>query len=301
MVPPNFFIIGAPKCGTTALAQYLSEHPNVVISVPKEPQYFDFDLAKPIQPTLEEYLGYFSKAQPGIHTAVGEASTSHLFSKRAVPEILKFDPEAKFIVMLRNPVDLVYSWHSEIFANGTEDVWDFEKAWRLEKDRARGKHLPPFCIEKDRLRYSEIGKLGEQMERLLSLVRREKLLVIIYDDFVAKTPEIYQETLKFLGVHSEDRKEFPRINESKTLRWPWIQKYLVLMATVVWKTKMRLGVKFSSGILSRMILSNRIFKSRPPLREEFRAELDEFFRTDVEKLGKLLGRDFSYWLSPSRK
>lgn len=301
MVPPNFFIIGAMKCGTTALAQYLSEHPNVSISVPKEPQYFDFDLTKPIQPTLEEYLGYFSNAKPGVHLAVGEASTSHLFSKRAVPEILKFNPEARFIVMLRNPVDLVYSWHSEIFANGTEDVGDFEKAWRLEKDRTQGKHLPPFCIEKDRLRYSELGKLGDQMERLLQLVRPEKLLVIIYDDFMNKTAEIYQETLEFLGVPSDGRTDFPRVNESKVLRWPWIQKYLVLASTMIWKLKIRLKIKSGTGILSRMFRLNRQVKGRSPLRGEFRAELDEFFRADVEKLGKLLGRDFSYWLRPPQK
>lgn len=301
MIPPNFFIIGAPKCGTTSLAQYLSGHPNVCISVPKELQYFDFDLTKPIQPTLEEYLGYFSKAKPGVHLAVGEASTSHLFSKRAVPEILKFDPEARFIVMLRNPVDLVYSWHSEIFANGTEDVEDFEKAWRLEKDRAQGRHLPPFCIERDRLRYSEIGKLGEQMERLLSTVRREKLLVIIYDDFVTKTPEVYAETLRFLGVPPDGRADFPRINESKTLRWPWIQKYLVLLGTGIWMVKRYFGIGSGSGLLSNLILLNKVFKSRPPLREAFRAELNDFFRVDVEKLGRLLGRDFSYWLRPPQK
>ena len=296
MIRPNFFIIGAPKCGTTALSQYLSEHPRVFISSSKEPQYFDFDLTKHHQPSLEEYLGYYRGADPAIHLAVGESSTSHLFSKRAVPEILKFNPGARFIVMLRNPVDLVYSFHSEMFFCGIESVEDFEKAWRLEKERDEGRGLPPLCVEKDRLRYSQWGKLGDQMERLFSLVPREKVLVIIYDDFMTNTAETYRSVLEFLGVRPDHRKNFPRINENKILRWPRVQKYLAFMATQVWKIKNRLNVGKSLGVLTGLIHLNRKFYKRPPLREGLREELADFYQSDVEKLGRLLGRDLSHWV-----
>ena len=303
MIRPNFFIIGAPKCGTTALSQYLSEHPRVFISSSKEPQYFDFDLTKHHQPSLEEYLGYYRGADPAIHLAVGESSTSHLFSKRAVPEILKFNPEARFIVMLRNPVDLVYSFHSEMFYGGIENVADFERAWRLEKERDEGRSLPPLCVEKDRLRYSQWGKLGDQMERLFSLVPREKVLVIIYDDFMSRTSEVYRSVLGFLGVPPDPRMEFPRINENRIVRWHRAQRILTFLSTQVWKIKNRLNVGKSFGVLTGLIRLNRKFDKRPPLREELRAELADFYQSDVEKLGRLLGRDLSHWTrreNPSR-
>src|SRR5258708_5345567 len=132
---PNFFIIGAPKCGTTALCKYLRENPRIFISTPKEPKYFDFDLSYPVKMNREAYLALFSKADPRFQSAIGEASTSYLFSTRAVPEILKFNPGAKFIVMLRNPVELVQGWHNQCIIAGQEDILDFEEAWRAESER----------------------------------------------------------------------------------------------------------------------------------------------------------------------
>ena len=145
MRKPDFFLIGAPKCGTTALATYLSEHPNILLSDPKEPQYFCKDLkwyGNPVK-SDEDYLRRFFPGLEGSPAAiVGEASSLYLYSKVAVPNILSFQPEAKFIVMLRNPVEMAYSLHSMLCFQGEEDEKDFLKAWHLQDQRRAGRFIP---------------------------------------------------------------------------------------------------------------------------------------------------------------
>ena len=106
---PNFFIVGAPKCGTTALCEYLKYHPNVFMSTPKEPHYFaeDFERYRHVK-TEDKYLALFGDCNDR-HLMIGEASVFYLRSTRAVSLIRDFNPDAKIIVMLRNPVDMVYS------------------------------------------------------------------------------------------------------------------------------------------------------------------------------------------------
>src|SRR3546814_13335773 len=101
---PNFFIVGAPKCGTTSLANWLSEHPSIFLSNPKEPHFFDLDRRKHYKCDLARYEGFFNGVAP-THTMVGEATTGYLRSHVAISEILKYAADARFIVGLRNPVD----------------------------------------------------------------------------------------------------------------------------------------------------------------------------------------------------
>src|SRR6056297_204893 len=95
---PNFFIIGAPKCGTTSMARYLGEHPDIFFSDPKEPNFFNTDFSEKIRITTEikEYLKLFQGADK--YRRVGEGTVWYFFSKEAILYILKFNPEAKFIL-----------------------------------------------------------------------------------------------------------------------------------------------------------------------------------------------------------
>src|SRR3990167_9603139 len=103
---PNFFILGAPRCGTTSLSTYLREHPNVFFSFPKEVNFFSSDIySSTLCSDISSYLKLFSNSEE-IHLAVGEGSVFYLASNCAVPSILQFNPQAKFIVMVRNPVDM---------------------------------------------------------------------------------------------------------------------------------------------------------------------------------------------------
>src|SRR3954468_20052709 len=106
---PDFFLVGAPRRGTTALCNYLRMHPEVFVCSPKEPTYFGRDLAPKRFPTLESYRALF--ANTGSATRVGDGSVAYLASDSAAEEIHAFNPNAAILIMLRNPVELIYSLH----------------------------------------------------------------------------------------------------------------------------------------------------------------------------------------------
>jgi hypothetical protein len=300
-IAPNFFIIGAPKSGTTALSQYLEEHPKIFFSRVKEPHFFDLDTSKRLKLDLHTYLSLFSEAEPDRRMAVGEGSTGYLFSKVAASEILKFNPNSKFIVMLRSPVELVQAWHSEMYYEGVENISDFESAWRLEPERRLGRSIPKPCWEPKKLFYSEWGKLGDQMERLLSVVPRDSLKIILFDDFVGDTKGVYEEVLSFLEVPLDGKKELETVNENRTLRYPWLQRSLAFAANYFRRIRAASGwkLKWGLGWSQKLLLLNSKSSARKGISPELRAELADFFREDVQKLSKLLNRDLTYWVAKS--
>ena len=190
---PNLFIVGAPKCGTTALAAYLGQHPQVCFSRPKEPHYFNEDFANRHTRRLGDYRACFAAATPR-HRIVGEASVLYLYSRVAVPNILGFCPDAKFIVMVRNPLEMAPSWYSEAAYSSAfgETASTFEQAWLLQGERRAGRSIPAICSEPKVLLYRELCSVGGQLRRLLSLVRRESVQIVVFDDFVGETRAVYE-------------------------------------------------------------------------------------------------------------
>src|SRR5690348_5699052 len=134
---PNLFIVGAPKCGTTALSHYLAGHPQIFMTESvgiKEPYYFNWEikLSHHNWRIRDEsaYLHLFDKADPNARYW-GEASPGYLFSREAIPRILEKRRDTCIIVMLRNPIELAHSLHNEHWKSFGE-IQDFETAWRLQ-------------------------------------------------------------------------------------------------------------------------------------------------------------------------
>ena len=132
---PNFFIVGAPKCGTTALHEYLQHHPDAYLPYYKEPHYFGADLVgsrflqfrnKPKRKYLKLFRDVRGEAR------IGESSPWYLASNAAAAEIHRYDPEAKIIIMLRNPIDMMYSMWSQFRYSGNEQIEFFEEALAAE-------------------------------------------------------------------------------------------------------------------------------------------------------------------------
>ena len=139
---PDFFIVGAPRCGTTAMYEYLRVHPDVYMPLHKEPMYFGQDLTQlHVRLTERDYLALFAEARPGQR--IGEATTWYLFSKTAASEIRDFSPDARIIIMLRHPVDVMYSLHRELLFYRGETIDDFAEALAAEADRREGRRLGP--------------------------------------------------------------------------------------------------------------------------------------------------------------
>ncbi len=303
MKEPNFFIIGAPKCGTTSLAQWLAEHPRIYMSpVIKEPCYFAKDLRSDHEwiDSWEAYLSLFEGAGPE-HLAVGEASTCYLFSKVAVPLIEETLPGAKYIVMIRNPVDMAYALHEEQLRVFKEDVKDFYTAWRLAPERRKGRHIPPGCKDPVHLDYPAWCRLGEQLDRLFQIVPRERVLVLVLDDVKEDPRRAYRQVLDFLGVPDDGRERFPVYHAAHEWRRPWLGKLIHgLSRAGVW-LRYRAGIlpKRRFGWIQRLQKAFARQRPRPPLPPEVRAELVAYFEEDIRRLEQLLDRDFSHWQTSS--
>jgi len=289
MKKPNFFIVGAPKCGTTALSEYLRGHPNVFFSQPKEPHFFATDFPnKRIIATFEEYIDLFHEVQPN-HLRVGEGSVWYLYSREVVQNIYEYNPEARLIVMLRNPVDLVHSLHSQLLLSIDEDEKNFERAWNLQELRKSGKRIPKKCRTPAFLQYRDVGKLGAQIERLLEVFPKEQVKVILFEDFVANTKAVYEDVLSFLGLDSDGRKLFPRINENKQYRMRLLGQFTQCppegLLRAYGYVKDRVGIKNSGHLLMQILRkANSVFRVREPLRVEFRRTLTKDFEQDIRIL-----------------
>lgn len=295
---PNFFIAGAPKCGTTALSEYLQSHPNIFITRPKEPHFFAEEFYIPEITTQSEYFSLFENVQPQ-HQAIGEASVHYLCSKSALAKIKQYNPDAKIVAMVRNPVDLVYSYHSQLLYNiGEEDETDFEKAWHLQEARAQGKNKPPLCKSPATLQYKNIGSLGTQIEKLFSLFPKEQVKVILFDDFKAATQSVYEDVLSFLEVSSDQKTDFPQINKNRKHRFAFLGKLTEKTPQTILdqtnRIKQSLGIK-SFGIAKKVRNLNRVEFQRPPLNPQFRNYLVNEFKEEVVKLSNLLNTDLNHW------
>ena len=291
---PNFFIVGAPKCGTTALSEYLRDHPQVFFSRRKEVHYFATNLPNYRRVTCEaDYLTFFNAA--GVqHKALGEGSVYYLYSGLALENIKAFNPDAKVIVMLRNPIDLVYSLHSQLLYSCNEDEPDFAKAWDLQPARERGLRVPRTCRDPKVLLYEKVGMLGAQCERLLEIFPRDHVKFILAEDFRARTPSVYRETLEFLGVEPQERQDFRFVNESKVHRSRLLGRFTQRPPAAIARlarTGARLLRVERLGVMRRLRDLNRERRVRRPLNEEFRRRLADVFREDTAKLARLIGHD----------
>ncbi len=199
-IRPNFFIVGAPKCGTTALDYYLSLHPDIFVAR-KEMHHFGSDLRfgpQFFRRDREAYLAEFAGCKG--QSCIGESSVWYLYSSRAAEEIKAFNPDAKIIIMLRDPVALLHAMYCAFRADGNEILPTFEEALAAEGQRKRGLRIGRQTYLAQALVYRSIVRFTGQVRRYFDIFGRERVKVIIYDDFNADTAGVYRRTLDFLGV-----------------------------------------------------------------------------------------------------
>ena len=303
MRKPDFFIVGAPKCGTTAMQDYLNQHPDIFMPEAKPPlflgkelHFFGSDL-KFNRPTLtkEKYLSYFQEAKN--EKRVGEATVWYLYSKRAAYEIKELNPSASTIIMLRNPVDMIYSVHSQALYNGDEDLDDFKTALDAELDRKRGLRLPiRSIVPVERFFYTEVGRYSEQVKRYFDVFGRVNVLVIIFDDFKANTAKVYKETLCFLGVGDDFQPVFEIINANKRARTKFLASLLRNPPQIAQSlAKLAMPQQLRQGLIEALKRYNTVYEPRPPMNPELRKSLQAEFVLEVERLSELLGRDLTHW------
>jgi hypothetical protein len=304
---PNLFLVGPPKCGTTAISEYLLSHPDVFFSNPKEPGHFCADIKQDDHPfkTLDAYLALFANANN--KRFIAEGSTSYIVSSVAIERILDFNPDARFIAFVRNPIDQCRSLHLQLINSQQENVLEFESAWRLQEHRAEGRCLPPGCRNPAMLQYRLVASMGTLLRRFMGQVPHDQRHVIVYDDFKTDPEQVYAEVLAFLGLPHDGRSDFPVINQAHTFHLPGVMRTLRRPPKLL-RRSAQVARRFNRGrslgifrTLDRMLsLGLRHNFPIAVLTPRMHAELVDTFQDEVALLSELLNRDLSSWLEPCR-
>lgn len=294
---PNFFIVGGPKCGTTSLYNYLSRHPDVFMCPSKEPQFFAADTLGEQRSicTLEDYLRCFSAARN--QKRIGEASTAYLGSATAAQSLKEFSPGARIVIMLRNPVDVIYAQHSERVFNNTEHILEFEAALNSKERRVwRSGRFKNQQISY--LGYRELSRFASQVRRYFDVFGRENVNVVIYDDFKANTAACYAEVLRFLGIAPDGNEDFSIANANRRARSILLQEFLQHPPKPVQRfTRLLLSSRRRSALVGWVRELNVVYQPRPPMNEKLRKRLQKEYEPEVQELSRILDRDLSSWSS----
>lgn len=266
MKKPNFFIVGQPKAGTRSLYEMLKQHPEVFMSPEKEPGFFNEETRKKKSMTKERYLKLFEGIKK--EKAIGEASTNYIYSKTAPKEIKKFNPNAKIIIILREPVSFLRSLYQMNYFYLNEKAGSFEKAIKINKER----YLPKT-------------KYYEFVKRFFDTFQKKNLKIIIYDDYKNDTLKIFKEICKFLRIDEdfipEKKKGHPaRILKGRKL-WIILDK---LGIKERWVVKI-LPKKFWNFVKKFLYKEGSI-----EINPETERQLKKQIKPEIEKINNLLHR-----------
>jgi hypothetical protein len=301
---PDFFIVGQPKSGTTALYNMLRKHPQIYMPDLKEPGYLAHDLwprfdhpRAPAKPkTMDEYLHLFTSASHG--QKLGEASAIYLFSHEAAAAIASLNPAARIIAIFREPASFLRSTHLEFRQVGSENQRSLRKAIALEDQRRQGRHVPRKARRPQLLQYSDLVRYTEQLRRYHEVLPREQVLSLIYDDYRGDNQATVQQVFAFLGVDQSVPVETEDANPSFDVR---SQQLLDAVHKVTFG-RTALSRQLKGGVnavvppsVRRRVLqgveSHFVFASPGPADDELMAELRVWLKPEVERFSAYSDRD----------
>ena len=216
-VLPDFLIIGAARCGTTSLYQYLTEHPSIIPGVGKEIYFFDKKFSKGVN----WYRSFFptklnmsrTENKQKCKCLTGEATPRYLHYPHAPKRIFELLPNVKLIVLLRNPVDRAYSHYQMEVSSGNEKL-SFEDAVEQEEKRTNEdmkkmeENEDFYSVNFYRKSYLTRGIYVEQLKRWFEFFPKEKFLILKSEDLYSDPSKIYQQTLDFLGLQKYELDSF---------------------------------------------------------------------------------------------
>ena len=270
------------------------------MSSPKEPHHFVHDEmpAKSNYPKLNQYLEIFADAKE-CHTVIAEASVWYLYSKIALKNIAAFNSNAKIIIMLRRPDEMVYSMHSQAVVTLQEDISDFEEAWNLcISNQIRA--YPKLCKEPLLLQYDQIARYGTQLQNAKMFFPDNQIHIVFYDDFKSNTALSYEKILEFLNLPNDGRKHFPKVNPNTQLRnkavGTILKKKPVTLMPVITTLKHLLGIE-KLGVKKKLTELNQKTIERKKILESTRQEIISVYQEDINLLSSVTGKNLSHWLS----
>lgn len=298
---PDLFIIGAPKCGTTALYDTLKQHPQVYMSPVKEPFFFAFEGEPPLFPGAagaffrraavwrpHEYAQLFAGVTN--ERVIGEASATYLASPLAARRIRQNLPSSRIVAILRQPAERAYSAYTFLRQVGFEPLRTFQEALAQEELRIKAGWISI-------LNYKANSYYYDQLAVYYDLFPREQIKVYLYEDWRDTPQAMLRDLFRFLEI---DENFVPEIQRSNVTRLPKNRRLHHLAAH---SGRIERRLPFLPGPARRAIhsvlrrLDERFnLAPPPPLDSEMRARLTADFREDILKLEDLLERDLSHWL-----
>lgn len=292
---PSLFVVGAPKCGTTALTRYLEAHPAVFMAPRKDIHFFgsDLDFRNRSRESEADYLARFADAGEGMTLA--ESSVWYLASTQAAAEIAAFNPNARAVVMLRHPVDAMYALWGQLRLNGLgdEDLTDFAEALAAEPERARGARIPADTPLPSALLYRRAVRFSDQLERYQEALGREAVYVIIQEEMRADTAATVAAVYRWLGVDPSFSPELKPVNTAKAVRSEGLRSLLRAAPAGV-KDVVPLGLR--RRVSRQLRRWNSRHEARAPMDPRLRAALVEEFSPEVARIEALLGRRVPAWI-----
>lgn len=302
MSMPNFLIIGAAKSGTTSLHYYLGQHPGIYMAARKDTFFFCFFEKEPnfsgpgdqewyrewAVTRLEDYQALF-EGHSG-ETAIGEACAEYLYDEEAPANIKSLVPNAKLVVVLRNPVERAYSNFMHLVRDGYEPVCDFSQALLLEEARRQENWRPMW-------HYRARGFYSQQIERYLRLFDKSQIRVYLHEDLASTPGSLFRDLFGFLGVDADFRPDTSMkhnvsgIPRSRTL-------LDAIMKPNPLKTIMKPLIPATCRNLAKKVLTGtKVNLRRFPIPSELRQTLVAQYRADILRLECLIDRDLSHWLT----
>ena len=284
----DFFIVGAPKAGTTSLYHYLDEHPQVVMSSQKEPDYFSdkaiheqgMYYVKNRVNTLDNYESLFVQKESVVY---GESSVSYLFYDNVAEDIKKYNPNAKIIIMLRNPIERAFSHYLMDYRLGL--INDSFENIITKKSKHKNAHL--FYQQ-----YIEVSKYSNQIQRYVDFFEMENILFIDYENFKKNVSKTVDQVYDFLNISTEFAADvntkYNAFTMPKNKGIRLIYSFVFLRKTLIFLFPLYL-------LKSIRVL---LFKAdeKPEILNETRSQLRIIFNEDIKKLEEVLGKDYSKWI-----
>jgi hypothetical protein len=299
---PDFFVIGAPKAGTTAVHAALARHPQLYLSPVKEPKFFLCDGAPSERVNgpgdahsaqewiwqRDRYEALFDASPPGALR--GESTAFYLYDPAAHRRMHALVPDAKLIAVVRDPIDRAYSNWMHLWSDGLEPIADFEAACDAESDRitAGWGHF---------WHYRRLGLYGEQLEHLLTLFPRDQVHVVRYRDLVDRPTQSLAAISAFLGVDAPESIEVRGENTRPFVR-PGVKTNV--LAPVV-RAGASVGRHFPPEVWRRASVPllwalHANGTARPALPTHARRVLVDYYADDIRRLSVITGDDYTVWL-----
>lgn len=290
MNKPSLFLLGAPKCGTTSLYEWLNSHKEIFMPAVKEPHFY----SSPYGPSMSEdkYFGLY--ANTNHYKFCGDASVFYLYDIESVKRIIIDVENPKFIVCIRNPNEMAPSLHAQKFFTGHERIESFNQAWDLRNERLNGSFEGIYGIDDGdpkHMSYGYICRLGSQIKKLLEVVPYSSVHIVDLDQLRDDPANEWIRLQEFLGLKIEPLPQLKNANPASKRRHQGLHHFL--HSLYVFKQKFL--PNFNTGIFRKLSQINTVFEKYEGPSERVKLEMSKEFAEEIDLMSEILGKDYSYW------